>query len=757
VRYSPSKIPDENLSYKIAKKSLKLTARLLSFIGKPFYIGLLSIIIFSIYLYYGIKKITQKHDLVLLKTYYTLPTEIRKFFVKQKLFFLRHDFRPKVKRPKNLVLKVMVPTIIVIFASTFFWTFILEDLPSPKELSLRSPEVSTKIYDRNGVLLYKIYKDKNRTPVSLKDLPREVILSTLAIEDSEFYYHSGFSIRGMLRAGFKNILNGELTGGSTITQQLVKNTLLSPEKTITRKVRELVLAVEVELYYNKDQILEMYLNEVPFGGTAYGIQEASQVYFGKDAKNLTLAEAALLAGLPKSPTKYSPNGNHPESAFLRQKEVLNLMVSNSFITADDMGKALNEKITFAENRTEILAPHFVMYVKEELEEKYGEDMLEKGGLSVVTTLDMGVQKMAEEMVAEEVAKLKNYKVGNGAALVVNPQTGEILAMVGSKDFFDIQNQGNVNILTSLQQPGSSIKIVNYTYALSHGYTPSSIVDDSPVTFNVRGSAPYSPKNYDGKFLGKLTLRNAFAQSRNVPAVKVLATYGVNKMIEQGQKMGITTWSDPSKYGLSITLGGADIKPIDLAQVYSVIANYGTKVSFNPITKITDFKGKVLEDGIKREGVQVVDPRVAYILTDILKDNTARAPAFGTNSLLNIQGHKEVAVKTGTSNSLRDNLAIGYNQYYLVATWVGNNDNSPMARIASGVTGATPIFNKIMTNLLKDKSNHTWEVPEGIKKISICYSFKKPDSEEVVTKKFEEWFLLENIPKNTCSQPKSNNG
>jgi membrane carboxypeptidase/penicillin-binding protein PbpC len=370
---------------------------------------------------------------------------------------------------------------------------------------------------------------------------------------------------------------------------------------------------------------------------------------------------------------------------------------------------------------------------------------------------MGVQKMAEEIIIEEVAKLKNFKVGNGAALVVNPQTGEILAMVGSKDFFDIQNQGNVNILTSLQQPGSSIKIINYAYALSHGYTPSTIIDDSPVTFNVHGSAPYSPKNYDGKFLGKLTLRNAFAQSRNVPAVKVLASYGVDQMVSEGQKMGITTWSDPSKYGLSITLGGADIKPIDLAQAYSVIANYGTKVSFNPIIKITDFKGKVLEDNTKRDGVQVVDPRVAYILTDILKDNSARAPAFGVNSLLNIQGHKEVAVKTGTSNSLRDNLAIGYNQYYLVATWVGNNDNTPMAKIASGVTGATPIFNKIMTNLLKDKSNHPWEVPEGVKKISICYSFKKPDSEEVVTNKFEEWFLLENIPKNTCNQLKSDNG
>jgi 1A family penicillin-binding protein len=752
VRYTPSKIPDENFSYKIVKRSLKLTARLLAFIGKPFYTGLLSLFIFSIYFYYGVTKILRKHEFFFLRLRSLPLTEIRRALLKPKLLFLRFGFRPKTKDAKKLILKISILTVTVIFITTFFWTFILEGLPSPKALAERAPEVSTKIYDRNGTLLYKIYKDKDRAPVPLSSLPPAVILSTLAIEDSQFYYHNGFSIKGMARAALKNIIHGDVTGGSTITQQLVKNTLLSPEKTIIRKTKELILAVEVELYFSKDQILEMYLNEVPYGGVAYGIEEASEIYFGKGASDLTLAEAALLAGLPKSPTKYSPYGANPESAFLRQREVLNLMVADGFITEEEKENALNEKVNFANNTTQILAPHFVMYVKNVLEEKYGKEVVEKGGLEVTTTLDLNIQKMAENVVAEEVAKLKGYHVANGAALVVNPQNGEILAMVGSKDFFDVASQGNVNVLTTLQQPGSSIKIINYAYALSHGYTASSIIDDSPIAFNMRGSPPYSPKNYDGKFVGNLTLRSAFAQSRNVPAVKVLSSYGVKNMVEQGQKMGITTWDNPSNYGLSITLGGADIKPVDLAQAYAVIANYGTKVDFNPIAKITNYKGQVLEDDTKREGVQVVDPRVAFILTDILKDNNARAPAFGYNSLLNIPGHKEVAVKTGTSNSLRDNLAVGYNQYFLVTTWVGNNDNTPMARIASGVTGATPIFNRIMTNLLANISNHPWEDPAGVRKVSICYSYKKPDSEEVVINKYEEWYLEENIPKNSCTAP-----
>jgi membrane peptidoglycan carboxypeptidase len=413
--------------------------------------------------------------------------------------------------------------------------------------------MSTKIYDRNGELLFKIYKDVNRTPVSLDQIPIQVRLATLAAEDAEFYQHLGFSVRGIMRATIRNATRGELTGGSTITQQLVKNALLSSEKTIIRKVREIVLAIGVELTYTKDEILEMYLNEVSYGGTAYGIEEASQVYFAKDVGMLNLAEAALLAGLPKSPTKYSPFGPNPDFAIERQREVVRLMRINKYISREQEEATLNQKLSFAPNKIDIKAPHFVMFVKQSLVEKYGEELIEKGGLEITTTLDYSIQKIAEEAVINEIERLKPLHVTNGAALVVNPQTGEILAMVGSKNYFDTEAGGNVNVITRLRQPGSAIKPINYAYALSNGYTPATILSDTPVTFSVQGQDPYSPKNYDGNYRGNISLRNALAESRNIPAVKVLANYGVNKMIEMGQKMGITTWEDTSRFGLSQNL------------------------------------------------------------------------------------------------------------------------------------------------------------------------------------------------------------
>lgn len=678
--------------------------------------------------------------------------------------------------PRITIRRIMAALLLIylflMILGYFFWKYILSDLPSPEKLTQRNVAVSTKIYDRNGILLYNIYKDENRSPVALSETPLHVRLATLAIEDAEFYKHPGFSIRGIIRAAVINFQEGELTGGSTITQQLVKNTLLTPEKTVQRKLKEIVLAVMVELTYSKDEILEMYLNQVSYGGTAYGIQEASRVYFGKNVDELTLGEAAILAGLPKSPTEYSPFGQNPEKAKQRQKEVLNLMRINGFITEGQEKKANEEQITFTQNLTNIKAPHFVMYVRQILEEKYGKEVVETGGLDVITTLDYQIQKMAENVVADEVAKLSPLNVTNGAAMVVNPQTGEILAMVGSTNYFDTQNDGNVNITLRLRQPGSSIKLVNYAYALSNGYTPATILKDTPVTLKLVGSDPYTPKNYDGKFRGNLTLRSAFAESRNVPAVKVLDSYGVDKMIETGKKMGITTWINPANYGLSLTLGGGDVRLIDLTQAYETVANYGNKITLNPIEKVINFEGKVLEqnpcanietksrfnvaDGFVKSvqsssgctSEQVLDPRVSYMLIDILKDNVARSPAFGRNSLLNIPNHTEVAVKTGTSNNLRDNLAIGFNQDYLVSAWVGNNDNSQMSRIASGVTGATPIFNMIMTALLADSTNHEWEVPDGLVKVEVCKYTGTLPCEGCPT--YSEWFLKETIPTQRCN-------
>lgn len=702
---------------------------------------------------------------------------------------LLHLKRPKKKTRSNPIktstwkassvglFRVLVITFSVFFVfGVWFWKVILSDLPNPHDLKNKSFGTSTKIYDRNGVVLYSIYKDKNRTPIPFDEIPIQLRSATVASEDADFYTHNGFSIRGIIRSIYINIKNKKLTGGSTITQQLVKNTLLTPEKTITRKIKEIILAIEVERTYSKNEILEMYLNEVPYGGTAYGIQEASITFFGKDAKYLTLAESALLASLPQSPTRYSPFGNNPEVSIEKKNEVLKRMYENGFINKEQELEAQNQQITFSKNRTPIYAPHFVFYVRDLLEEKYGKEMVQEGGLNVITSLDYKIQTLAEQVVKDEVEKLKSLNVTNAAVVVLNPKTGEVLAMVGSKDYFDIEHDGQVNVALSPRQPGSSIKVINYAYALENGLTPATIIPDTPITFKVEGQDDYTPKNYDDEFRGNITLRSALAESRNIPAVKILNSYGIEKMIELGTKMGITTWTNPKNYGLSLTLGGGEVELIDLAQVYATLADYGKRPDINPILSVTNHVGKTMEEFgcknsdklIKVKSLEsatesaltyleqdlgctnnsVLTPEVAYQITDILKDNIARSPSFGTNSLLNISGHPEVAVKTGTSNDLRDNLAVGYTRDYLVAVWIGNNDNSPMDRIASGVTGATPIFNKIMTALLSDKPSTNWPVPERLIQLPICVytgTLACPGCPMRM-----EWFTEINKPEKACS-------
>ena len=760
---SARKKPDAYLAHKIAKEALKTLTGLLFFVGKPLFFILSHLIIAFLFVAYIVGHSSRIFSLLMYR--YIFP-KIKTFSVlfglRLKIFLLRIFSTVSKIRPPKFALK---PKTSFIFFFLFlllllfsFWFTILKDLPSPKELLRRDQEVSTKIYDRNGVLLYKIYKEKNRTPVSLDAIPLHVRLATLAAEDAEFYNHPGFSVRGILRAFIRNLRKGELSGGSTITQQLVKNALLTPEKTIVRKLREIALSMGVELAFTKDQILEMYLNEVSYGGTAYGIEEAAQVYFGKKVGELTLSEAALLAGLPKSPTKFSPFGANPDLAIERQREVLRLMRINKYITSEQEESEKNKALSFAANKTDIKAPHFVMYVRSQLVEKYGEEVVEKGGLEVVTTLDYSIQKLAEEVVKNEVEKLSKLNVRNGAALVINPSSGEVLAMVGSKNYFDQENDGNVNVTLRPRQPGSSIKVVNYAYALANDYTPATIVDDSPVTFAVPGQPPYSPKNYDGAYRGKISLRSALAESRNIPAVKVLASYGVGKMLEQGENMGITTWNDPRGYGLSLTLGGGEVKLIDLAKVYATIANYGGRPEIVSILRITNYKGKILDEYACAESnflkgdicdkEHVLDPRVAYLLIDILKDGSARAPAFGLSSYLVIPGHPEVVVKTGTSNDLKDNLTAGFNQKYLVLTWVGNNDSSPMSRIASGVTGASPIWNKIMSAVLAKEENNEWEIPNGLVKMAICPLTGTLSCEDCASR--YELFLEEKAPKKACS-------
>lgn len=615
----------------------------------------------------------------------------------------------------------IIPTLLLCSCG-YLYLVIFKDLPSPNLLTAAPSHLTTQILDRNGRLLYKIYDNENRTPINLKQLPLYVPQAFIAIEDEDFYRHQGISLTGILRATYHNLLKGSTQGGSTITQQLVKNSLLSPEQTIARKIKELVLALETELIYDKDTILQMYLNEVAFGGPAYGIQEASQQFFGVDADKLTLAQAAFLAGLPKAPSKYSPY-LRPEVSLARQKLVLLQMLKNNFLNTTQYEQALKEKLVFVSPKIDILAPHFVMYVRDLLVDQYGEDLVNRGGLKVTTTLDLDLQTIAENAVRDELGRLNNLKVTNGAALITRPSNGEILAMVGSVDYFDLAHDGQVNLTTSLRQPGSSIKAITYALAFEHGATPSESINDGPVTFRMIGTSPWSPKNYDNRFHGVVTLRQALANSYNIPAVLLLAKYGIADFASLAKTLGITSWLDASRYGLSMTLGSLEVKMTEMATVYGTFANAGLTVPLNPIIKVEKINGQQLTFNPCHPSncqiKQTISPLTAFYLTNILSDNQARSAAFGSRSVLNL-GKYTAAVKTGTSNDLRDNWTIGYTPDFVVATWVGNNDNSPMSKVASGITGASPIWNRITLKLLSTNPINTpFSTPPNLIKVAIC--------------------------------------
>lgn len=636
--------------------------------------------------------------------------------------------------------------------SAGFLLWLFWDLPWPNKLTSHPFPASTLIYDRNGNLLYEIYAEKNRVPVKLSELPPYVKWATIASEDKNFYRHHGFDFGGILRATYNIVFHRTLQGGSTITQQLVKNALLEdPRRTLRRKIREAVLTLATEAIYSKDQILEMYLNQAPYGGTAWGIEAAAQTYFAKPAKDLTLAEAALLAGLPASPTRFSPFGAHPELAKERQKRVLQRMKEDGYIIEEEKNQAEAEPLKYAPALTSIKAPHFVLYVKELLVDMYGEKMVEQGGLQVTTTLDLDLQNFAQQTVASEVAKLKKMKVSNGAALVTNPKTGEILAMVGSRNYFDQEIDGNVNLTLRPRQPGSAIKPINYAAALAKKIiTPATVLNDIPTCFQVTGQPLYCPKNYDGQFHGPVQVRFALGNSYNIPAVKVLALNGIEDFIASASAMGITTWKDPSKYGLSLTLGGGEVTMVDMATAFSAFPNLGIRQDLWVIQKVVDQNGKTLYEHQPQEGPRVLPMEAAYLINHILLDNNARQPMFGPSSWLVVKNHPEVSVKTGTTNDLRDNWTIGWNPSVLVVTWVGNNDNSPMSWIASGVTGASPIWNKIISFALKDKKEEWPLKPEGIVGSSICaLSGKLPNPESSCQTRFE-YFLEGTVPAETES-------
>lgn len=689
----------------------------------------------SFFIFIG--EITQK----VFKTVLFLPKNILTFLLPHLSGFFGKLRFPKlpaftVRLPKLIVPKInlsFITTRVRYFALGVIGTLLVvgvwqgylfvKELPSPYSIGKVNYPVSSLIYDRNGKLLYEVYKSQNRTPVTLSQLPTYVVKSTVAIEDKDFYNHNGVAFfSGILRAIREAIVNRSIQGGSTITQQLVKSALLTPERTIERKLKEIILALWTERIYSKDKILEMYLNQVPYGGSSYGIQEAAKTYFGHDAKDLTLSEAALLAGLPQAPSLYSPYYN-PRAAEARRNEVLSAMEGQGYIDHEARVQAQQIPVNVLPPKTSIKAPHFVFYVKSQLEDTYGISTVEEGGLRVTTTLDLDIQTEVEKILREELEKIQYLNVNNGAVLVTRPQTGEIIAMVGSRDYFE-DSVGAFNVTTASRQPGSSIKPITYALALQKGQTAATIIDDSPTKFNIPGAAPYAPVNYDGKFHGRVTMRMALANSYNIPAVKTLEKVGIADFLNFSEKLGISTWTDRSRYGLSLTLGGGEVTMMDMATAYGVLANNGYKIKPSYFLKITGADGAE-EREFHPFKIREIDPGISYIISDILSDNFARIPAFGPGSALEIPGYK-VAVKTGTTDSKKDNWTIGYTPDFLVTVWVGNNDNTPMnPYLSSGVTGAAPIWNRVMSYLLKNYSgDNNWYEQPGNVVAKNCYFGRK---------------------------------
>lgn len=593
----------------------------------------------------------------------------------------------------------------------FLFVWYSKNLPSPNTLIERKLTQSSKIYDRTGEhLLYEIHGEVKRTFVHLNEIPDYVKWATITIEDKNFYKHHGFDFRGIIRAFFINLIHGKiLQGGSTITQQFVKNALLTRKKSFIRKIKEAILTFEIERKFTKDQILQFYLNEIPYGMNAYGIQAASQTYFNKDVKDLTLAEAALLAALPKAPTYYSPYGSNKGKLIRRQHYILDKMVDYGYISEETAELAKKQELKFSKVKDKIFAPHFVIYIKELLSQKYGEEFLQQEGLKIVTTLDYKAQKIAEQKIKEWMEKNKKFGASNAAFVLLDAKTGQILSMVGSKDFFDEKIDGQVNVALRPRQPGSSIKPIVYASAFIKGYTPNTILYDVETDFDPRENKEYIPHNYTEKEYGPVSFKKALAGSLNIASVKVLYLAGINQTINLAKEMGYTTLNDPKRYGLSLVLGGGEVKLLEHVGAFSVFAQEGIKHRISSILEIRNSKGEVLykwED----EAYKVFDANISRMISDILSDNNARAYIFGERNYLTLPD-RVFAAKTGTTNDFKDAWTIGYTPSYVGGVWVGNNDNTPMKKGATGSQVAAPILHNIMYEFLKDKPKEFFEPPK----------------------------------------------
>lgn len=607
---------------------------------------------------------------------------------------------------------------------------IFVSLPNPKEIaSVLQAADSVQIYDRTGeVLLSEAAGDKQRSILPREEIPNHVRQATIAIEDADFYKHGAFEFRGVLRAIFVDLTRIELAqGGSTITQQLAKNAFLTPEKTVTRKIKEGVLAVRLEQSYNKDEILDLYLNHIPYGRNFYGVEAASQAFFNKPAKELTLTEAALVAAIPQAPTYYSPWGDHVDELLERKDLVLKRMEEHDYIDAGQMEAAMKEEIKFADQPIGVVkAPHFVSYIQNYLVEKYGEGVIATGDLKVITSLDWELQQIAEEALAKGVEKNARRNAGsNGAFMAMDPQTGQILVMVGSKNYYakpepegctegkTCKFEGNFNVASQgLRQPGSAFKPFVYLTAFKEGLTPDTIVWDTPTEFNtgcpaipnyaVREGGCYHPQNFDRRFRGPVKLKEALAQSINVPAVKVLYVTGVSDAIETAKKFGITTLTDPKRYGLSLTLGGGEIKLIELLGAYAALATEGIYHEPTGILRIENAEGKILEE-YKDEGKEVVEPQYARLVNQILSSGDLRAPLYSASfGLTQVPGY-EVAMKTGTTDNYVDAWTFGYTPNLVAGVWVGNNNQLPTHE-GSSILAALPIWHEFMAQAMPKRPN-----------------------------------------------------
>jgi 1A family penicillin-binding protein len=581
--------------------------------------------------------------------------------------------------------------------------------PAASALATRKIAETSIIYDRTGEnVLYELYGEENRKIVSHDEIPDFIRKATVATEDTNFYKHIGIDPVAIIRAFKINVQNNDIRqGASTITQQLARSAFLTREQTFKRKFLEAIFALKIERHYSKDEILDQYLNQVPYGANAYGVEAASITYFGKEAKDLTLDEAAFLAALPKAPSYYSPYSTHGKAAIVRQKLILEHMAELKMISDDELRNALkvDTLAKIKDLNTRIVAPHFVFYVLEQLENKYGSDFLRTGGLKIYTTLNLDMQKIGEDVVAAGAARNVSRGASNAALVAVDPKNGDVLTMVGSKNYFDKTIDGQVNVATSQRQPGSSFKPFVYAHAFELGYQPETNILDAPTNFGPDGSGKdYMPNNYNGQFHGLLPLRNALSMSLNVPAVKVLYLATIDGSIDLAHRMGITTLNDRKRYGLSLVLGGGEVKLVDMASAFSVFATDGIKNPVRSVLKIADSNGIVFEQ--KQNSQRVLDEQVARKINSILSDNVARSPVFGSRSPLILDG-KTVAAKTGTTSEFRDAWTVGYTPSLAVGVWAGNNDNSPMKDESDGVFVAAPIWHDYMTKVLSSKANENF--------------------------------------------------